>query len=649
MAGRIGFITLSFALVLVSQVSAAEKAEKQPAKPVSVEVTGKTISVNGYSQVPKGLFGVHWTDLDPKMIDQWGLDCARQMHGGPHGSPTDPDKRDDWKGLSVVIDCLGDRYHPALLLTKKDWKQHFEKLGTDFANQAKGMDHVVIAEFWNEPFLNWSYKPGVNYDPKFYETEGRAEGKPMTIKGWDEPLEHLVWGKAVRSVHMNGHTDLQAYLAYNYIGRFHPAGYEYEFRGRKFKNVETWWGRDPTQVSYWSGKQNAQFYTWMLQPFAKACKTTNPDVHVVAGWGFGIYTGDWKAWEMLIKPTIDSSWKHLDGIYEHHYHSDPRRVAASYEVVTAYGKTKYDRWLRGYNTECGGKADTQLPGSETVGKAKGGETDDQLRSAVGAYTYGMRDITYMIHSVPDKAVTRTTHGANKPGWGLGGDEFVFRMFKPLRGQLVKAESVDADVWPVASIHGGKLVVIVFNDHQSAKPVKMSVKAPKGTTFRSGHRSWVEVDNKARKLRIKTGKISVDEECCDGTVQIPGRSAVRFVFELDGTPAKGPQIQRKQFFSDSILMKVNPDEIRSVRIPVELPEDRSKVKRAVLRIGADGAGAFARLGDEGKFIPLGTGVGFAEIPLDPKQLKKDNRVWIQAGQEKADGFRMLTAGIVLDIE
>ena len=541
----------------------------------------------------------------------------------------------------MVLDCLGDRYMPALAVSDPDgYEQRLAEAARRYAAACEKAGWAGWVEFWNEPYLNWAYKPGVNYDGKFYEPKGRAEGKPMTLRGRDKPVEHLVWTKAVRSVHAeDGSTDLMAYLAYNYIGRHNPAGHAFEFRGRKYRNEELWWGRDPTQISYFSGQQNLKWYLAMLKAYAPVLKKARPQVTLAAGWGYHVNASGYRAWDTLYKPTIDAGWQWIDAITEHHYHTDPRRISADYELVTAYAKVTYDKWIRNFNTETQGRTDPNIPGHDQVSSKR----DDPLAVAVGSFGYGTRDILCQLAHQPDKAVTRTSHGPDKAGWGLGGDEFVFRLLKPLRGKLVKADSQDPDVWTVASVNGDTLAVALFNDHREQRDVHLSGLGELADGAPTA--AWVEVDTQAGKLKLVSGKRKI---AADGslTVALPARSALRLTVPLK-KGAKLGRVLRTQYFSPDVKLQMNPDEIVSQWVVVDRPRD-PKITQAWVRLALPGdhPGAKVRVND-GPWIELANRPGIQTFPVETDQLADRVKISIQAGREKADAFFVLATSVVVD--
>ena len=383
----------------------------------TVHVTGRARGVNGVSEVPAGLFGVHATKLTPELVKQWGVESLRVIHHGPTGKPMVAGEGNAPAGIGMLVECFWDRYQPALLLTDRNWKQRLETLAKTYAQNARATGKTHHVEFWNEPFLNWAVRPGVNYDPAHYEANDKQVGKPMTVRGWDKPLEYLVWSKELRLVEpasgkvpylRNGDPPLPPKIRSGEL----KVGGMYNFRGKEYRLDEVWWGKDPSQPSWYSGKQNSQFYRWMLVPFAKALKEVNSDVQLVAGWGFGIHTDGWKAWEVLFKPTIDDCAVEiggrkqllLDGIGEHHYGGDTRGVAGSYEVAYAYALGAYGKKLKFYNTEAGGMLDPQRP--DTGKSVFSGGGPEEWR---GMFSYFVRDLTHMIDVCPDKAIARAAH------------------------------------------------------------------------------------------------------------------------------------------------------------------------------------------------------------------------------------------------
>ena len=622
----------------------------EPTGSAVVVVTGETIEINGHREIPRGMFGVHWMDATPEKLADWGIECFRRMHPTPDVPPTVIAQQDDIRGVPIVIDCLGDRYHPCTVVTDPDWKATLTTRGRQYGQLSRNAPGTWI-EFWNEPFLNWAYKPGSNYDRKFYDQTRAAEGQPMTLLGRDKPTEHLLWTRAVRSVHAeDGSTDLMAYLAYNYIGRFHPAGHVFEFREGMYRNEEMWWGRDPTQISYFSGTQNRIWYVDMLKAFAPEAKKANPDLPILAGWSYSIAAGGYNSWHNLYRPVIDECWQWIDGLTEHHYHTNPRSIAARYELVTAYGHLKYGKWLRNYNTETQGTADPQLPGYD-----KPDDKNDPLRTAASSYGYGMSDILCQLRFQPDKAASRTTHGPDKAGWGLGGDEFVFRMLKPLRGQLVRTLGDDPEVWAVSSVHEGQLVTLIYNAHDKPWRVGLDVQAPAGTRLQDGRKGWVEVDAAARQLKL----VEVDQPLTSAWGEAPGAweqldlvipaaSAVRVIYPLSGRVAAKAAVERKQYFCPQLLQRINPDEIVSLYVPVDMA-GKERIDAAWVRLALDGAnhpGAQLRIND-GAWIDIPPQPGTLEFEIHPEMLSDSVKVTIKCGNEKGNGFDVLATSVVVD--
>ncbi len=621
------------AIVLAAVLVAGVAGSAGAAAPF-VHVTGRTMDVNGQTEVPKGLFGVHAVKLSPEMIADWGIECLRALHHGPGSNVTMPKAGSRLEGLSVIIDCQGDRYHPATCLTDPDYAETCARWGREYAMKCGEAGYRGTVEFWNEPYLNWACKPGVNYDPTFYEVGEAAVGKPMRIKGWAKPLEFLVWSRQVRTVHAaGGRTDINAYLAYAYLGKDRPAGAEFEFRGRRYRNQEMWWGKDPTQKHYYSGQQNVRFYTWMLVPFAKAVKTANPDVQVVAGWDFNIFGHGWDSWETLYRPTIDAAAEWIDGISEHHYGSNTRRTVASYEVVTAYGMTRHGRWLRCYNTETAGCVDPEKPGGR-----------HGTATPFGAFNYGLRDIVECLYRCPGKAASRTAHGSTTPGWGGGGDEFLFKLLKDLRGPLVHAATDTGDLWPVASLSDGRLVVVIYNDAAEARAVRLRLDAPENTVLGPGVATHVFAGEPKGPLTVETRPFPAKGRQWTAAVEVPARNGLKLVVPLEGTPPDRPQLARRQAFADCVLQDVAPE--TPVKTTVTLDPARLKAAEAAyLQLVLEGVGdGEATVAVGGRPVRLPDADQVVRVPIDARMLAPETTLTFVT---KGDGYRVGMASVVLD--
>ena len=619
-------------LCLAPGMPAAEEAP-------TVRVTGRLMSVNGHAEVPVGLFGVHALKLDSELIRDWGIECYRQIHFGPGSKVTVPEKGSQYSGLKMFIDCQGDRYCPAVSLTDPDYKEACARWGREFAEKCKAAGWTGWLEIWNEPYLNWAERSrgdGRNhYHPRWYDVEKAAEGGPVTIKGRTEPLKHLRWRRLWAKDEKGKIAPLMTIpegLKAGDTFRGRQTQYWTDNQEQTFTVVEEWHPYDPTAVSFWSGKQNYDFYMWMLLPWAKAVKETNPGVQVLAGWDFHINSNDWAAWEILYKPMIDEAARWIDGVTEHHYGSDSRMTAGTYEVVVAYGVTEHGKWLHLYNTETAGCVDPAVPGGRH-GKA----------SPLGAFNYGLRDITELIYRCPDKAASRTAHGSKTAGWGGGGDEFLFKLLKDLRGPLVETASTDLDVWPVASVNGDRLVVVIYNDHRQGRRVTFQVAAPPGTTLSDGHAVWVEPTEPKGPLAFEEAQVCVNRS---GRMELGlrPRSGMKLVFPLKGKVPEQPQLERRQFFAKGILKRIEPG--RPVTLAVKVDADvLARAESARLRMVLEKVkGGQGRVKVNGAAVALPDHDWITDVPLDPKWLGADTTLVFET---TGDGYQVDMASVVLD--
>ncbi|MFW5699049.1 MAG: hypothetical protein ACOCYN_04265, partial [Planctomycetota bacterium] len=356
-----------------------------------------------------------------------------------------------------IIDFQGERMHPATYLQRDDWEQHLREIGRAYANNARRAGHVPVMEFWNEPYLNWAERSRINYDVKFYRTDLARPDGPVSVARADGELDiipHFKWVPA---------------------------------RDERVSQTES--GLmviDESAFSYWSGRGNGYIYDRMYRAMAGGIKEVAPEAICVAGWGFRWHEDHWGAWDLLYRPTIDANIELIDGIHEHHYQGDPTDVIASYEVLTAYGITAHDRWLRCYNTETNDLVDAPARGLVDLPADVAKANIMNYRRAI----YNLRDILYCVAQASDKAASRTViHYDRTPQ----GSDVCYGLLANLRGRLLATTSDDADVWCVAAIDGTDpealppepghtLVSILFNEHREPRTVELAVAAPAGSSF-----------------------------------------------------------------------------------------------------------------------------------------------------------------------
>ncbi len=608
------------AMVLAGMLAGVAWCSVARAQAVKVDVTGQPLEVNGYDAVPAALFGVHAMgrkNLTAKTVAEWGIEMQRVIHWRPSGNVRQPSGELREAGLNTVIDCQGDRYCPALVLTDPDFAQTLTKMGTDYAKAASAAKGRHLVEFWNEPYLNWASKSAINYRPQYYDVSKAKVGGPVTIKGWDKPVPHARWVRKLRAVDDKGKVNYEVTVPGDAREGQSFKGYD-KFRRRtgQFTVKEVWEVEDPTQVAYWSGELNLAYYLWMLEPFAKAVKQADPDVPVIAGWDFHIYSRGWSAFEQLYKPVIDKCGPWLDGVTEHHYGSDVRATGATAEVVAGYGMAKHGRWLRTYNTETAGQLDPQIPGNQAAAIKQAG-----LDKALGSFTYSVRDVMHALHFTPDKFAARAAHSPDNNYWGAPGNERFFKLFRDVRGPLVQATSDDPDVWVVACTpQAGQLVVVIYNDSRQTRKIDARLGLP-GGTVESVTRTRPVWDASAKALTLSRETIqgSPRPGAQTHSLELAGRSVCKFTVKVDlPADSKPARVVRKQFFAREFIRKVDPD--APLKLPVKLDSAlAARARRVWVRLVLRGETGSARMSIGGRQFPLPRRSWIVDIPL-PEDLK-----------------------------
>jgi len=603
------------------------KCQAPPLAPAQVRVTGRTLSINGHDLVPAGLFGGYAGDLP----QEFRPGCQRVL-GGPvmmrRPAPGDTE--------AFLIDCWFDRYSPAVLLGSHDWEQKLQQWGREYGEKTRAAGYEAHLEFWNEPYLNWATRPGKNYDVKYFNVAKAVEGGPVQVLYRVPEIGND--GKPLRDRFRHIDGPVIPHFAWKRSG-------------------EGWRVVDRTQFTYWSGLGNGWIYDRMCAALGQAVKQANPSVQFVAGWGFRWNEDHWAGWDMLYKPTIDRNIAWIDGLHEHHYQGDTTAMNGSYEVLVAYGKTAHDKWLYCYNTETNDLVDAPARGVvDTPEKAKAAS---QYRKMV----YNLRDIAYCILQSPDKVRSRTVihnNGKDKNGWTA----VAYGLMKNLRGRLVETVSDDRRVWCVASIDGtdprampkdgGKaLVVLVFNDHRKPREIELAVALPAGTTAKTAIVEEATVDRRTFALGLRQAESALPE---GGrfTLKLPDRGAWKVTIPLAGEVPSQPQVQRRQFFSPTILQRVERG--KPVVLDVALDEEQLKsARRAWLRLVVEdiAPGEAAVILGSGNSIDLPKAYtadnvnAIVETPVAMDKLSPRTRMEFRVHEGNFDGWRLNMASIVLE--
>ena len=510
---------------------------------------------------------------------------------------------------AFYIECYGERKEAAPLLYRRDWKEALASFGRTFAANAKKNRFGAYFEFWNEPYLNWAERSRVNLNARFFR---RVEGD-------------------------------QVQVAYD-GGPIIP-----HFRWRGGRVVDT------TAFSYWSGRGNGWIYDTMLEVMAKAIKQTNPDVLVIAGWGFRWHEDHWAPWDILYRPTIDRGIEYIDGIHEHHYQGDTTAMNGSFEVLASYGMTRHGKWLPCYNTETNDLVDAP---------ARGPVNTPEKAAAAREYrrmTYNLRDIVYCAIQSPDKSLARTMiHHSSTPV----GTDVCFTILKELRGRLVRTHTDDENLWCVASIDGTddramppdgrkQLVAIVFNDHRRPRRAELTIDAPPGTRFGTGEIQQPLLDKADWKLSLRTAAAPGDARSRTYALELPERSAWKIALPLSGDVPAAAQVVRRQFFADKILQAVLRS--RPLRTTVKLDKAAlSAAARAALRIViedvAPGEAAVRVAGRTIELPPAWTadnGNRIVELPIAPADLAETMELEFRVNEGNFAGYRVDMAGIVVE--
>jgi hypothetical protein len=622
-----------------------------------VTLSGDLLEINGRAEIPRGLFGVHAFDFKGEAPADLGVEAVRIIHQTPPPAPTRIGGTDTRApaGLSTLVDCWFDRYQPALPLSDpKGWADRLEKLGRDYARAAAARPGAPAnVEFWNEPYLNWAAKPGVNYAPDLYLSDNVKAGDPMILRATGRAVPGLVWDRQIFYVLRPDEKTIDHVLS-SYLPRSAEPGQEVQLgygagrailedggtvrlRGREHRLARRWSGRDPGQDFYWSGPVNVRLYNEMLAVLGPAVKQANPAVRLAAGWGFNFHNENWESWRRLVKPTIDANHAWIDALHEHHYGGDTRRVAASYEVAHAYALSKYGRRLEFWNTEAGGYLDPQQPGH-----AKPSAPAAPAARARDSAAYLLRDIAFLLARLPDKAVQRAAHEPRENG----GDLPALRLLRPLRGRLLAVESTAPGLFAAASLDGSRLALLLFNDSSRPAEIPLDLAAPGSARFTSlvehrlAHHAEAPFVRAAETTRHASGPRHLD------SVALDPKSAAVLVLSLDAEPSATRLLRRTQHVSPDLLLPL-ADGPAATRIPLPPGSlDAPRPARALLRLVLDDPSPAYTLHFNGRPLAPASGPDSLiwDLPVPADWLQENNLVEIRTTPARG---QLLSASLYLE--
>jgi hypothetical protein len=588
-------------------------------EPARVQVTGHLLEFNGTDTLPSGLFGGF--HLGQGRHERFRLAANRTIHH----TGLEGEARLGTPHTPIHINTVGDRVRPSPRLSNADWEPLSEALGRDMGRTAREAGIPLFIEYWNEPYLNWANYNRANFIPRHYDLSRAEEGGPVHIRHDGRIAPHLIWTRDRRNyrpfmvsgaVHNQfRHLDhwrrgrradgrvlsssAQPYrsMEHYYEGTWEPAshpphdvadGETYEYNGQILTAFTPWHIVDTTQFTFWSGKGMVKPYLDPMLAFARGLREENPEATLIIGWGNRPGEDHWDAFRMLYQPVIDAAIDYIDAYNDHDYGGHPANMNAQYEVVTAYGVTRHNKWLYAYNTEAGSNSDPQVFAESATHSAD-----------LDKFQWVTRKMMHALATVPDKARVflhfgdgRHTGGSNSPWWSDTGEGRTMELLINLRGRLLHTRSTHPDLYVVAAIDGTdpfaprpdflpdrkEFVVAVFNDRQDAREVQLDLRAPGGAHIGEGEVRFSEVIN--GEVHIRTEPAAARNNVYSGTVTLAPRELRVFTFPLLNSAAlpKNPEtwdsalplVRKRQVFAHTLLHDLTPD--TPVSETLALPED-----------------------------------------------------------------------------
>ena len=567
-------------------------------------------SMNGNSQVPKGLFGFHDVgESKPRAAKPGEPSPAEYLqsirpgllrplaHVGMGGTKPLSDEQ--------VREHLGNR--PA----------HRDGVFQDRARAADAVDGVLWThtfDLWARPaWMDEPIEKTVTGAQAFYRNLAADAYVPgdedNLLRKFEVLNEPFMWAR-----HIN-------------MGKLNPAG------------KKAW--TDPTQYGYVPAKLGADVWSSIFLAASKGAKGVNPNVQLGGPSCPEFAMDDYGMFESYVAPILDQCHTQLDFLTEHHYGGNPRIFAAGYEVVTAWCDVRFNRRIPVYVTE----------------------TNDLGASSAGKASYNVEDILTCIRQSPDKVKGRALHALWDGYLNDEGELHAYTLLAPLRGALIESASDDEDVTVVASSpQEGTLVVVAHNRSQSAKNIDLA--GANGMTLDESMlllatSSGAELelkDTEGQKLpAAASGKTRLQavQAGADGVFVLPARSAMRWTFRKPGY-RPGTTKKTEQHFVDLLLTQVTPGKPVTANV-VWRPSRPDKATSARLRIltrDVNRGEAVAVIGGREIALPRSNSnegqVVVQEVPIDPSLLTDPMRIEFRCTDPaRQNGFKVYAASLCVD--
>jgi hypothetical protein len=202
--------------------------------------------------------------------------------------------------------------------------------------------------------------------------------------------------------------------------------------------------------------------------------------------------------------------------------------------------------------------------------------------------------------------------------------------------------------------GNDLVVALFNDHDTARPVTATVQAPAGTKFSSVITLTPKyADDGQVDVEPKAEPISGDSYVY--RTVLPAKSLVALTFPLTGKVPEQSGVTVRQFFSPAVLTDVTAAQPSTQKIAIK-PEALKGATRARLRIVverlAEGEGVVLINGREYRLprvVSPENAPWIRDIPVAVADLKPQTELKFQVTSPAHAGYRLATASVLVETE
>lgn len=548
---------------------------------LDVTWTGRDLEVDGYKEIPKGLWGVMSSE-DIENPKANGVEMIYHHWDDLRKAP--PLAKDE--ELSYLIGVFRGSDPALQRLRSGSWKKWLEHV----LNRIP-LENTPPMDFLVNP-MDWESGHGINGYGKFFDKDKAKSGRKVTLNGKD--VESLVWDepkwilKEFRGGLRMDWTSKMVFMGNRFtIDEWYEPqplkkGLKVKISNKWAVLDQEWWAKDDLSipkrgVTWWSYNpeiwrsplhvENRRLFLELVKTWTANPGSVTSGKEVSFGWGRPWLGSDSVMWKDVIQPMIEIGGGNIFHLSDRLKGEPTDSVLAGYELAWNHSINLRHRSLSFRTMGVEGTLHPTQPDGTFVDPPLKGSPEYEK----GSFLYHVKDLISRMMLMPHKARYRFLSSEDQGIGALAALEFMDSM----KGQMVALEVKDPNILGVASRNGNQHRVTLMNDDFSPRNVRLGFS---GYRFKGGQIKVVRPE--------MGGTFASSEQKLTMTsilnLKLGPREVLQLVFECEKSgiterrmkqfPMKGPPSRR---LSSSKTYVTQLDEVEEgERLVLRLSVDRA---------------------------------------------------------------------------